>query len=634
MVSPSSYDSGTEAVETRSRITYLGDGRQAGKRARTGPVDFPRLFEAMRYSRRILRRFREERTLAVRQYVGAHYSDGGNPEEVPVNLIAKYVQVVGRALVPKTPRIMLSTRNQVNQPAVSAMQDWVNQRLIEMHFAETLHRWVIDAIFCLGVMKVALGTPEDAAVGGYVSPAGQPFAEAVDFDDFVFDSGARDFRHLSYVGHRYRIPLEVAQKMSYFDPKAKKWLSSSVTVSGQRNNHEGDERISTIYEGYEGGVERDFEEMVDLWEVYLPRLRKVYTFCSDAGGVPAADAPPLRVQDWLGPNCGPYHYLALLPVPGQPMPKAPIQDLLPIHHFVNRSYNKLIEQMLRQKSVLPVRGGALDDAKNLKQAGDGEMFQAENADMLREVSFGGPNPVNAQFTIHLQDVFNKQAGNLDLLSGAAPQSKTATQDKILAEGATAGVADMQESTIVGISSVVGALNWYWWYHPELEMKTTRSAPGLPDIQIERTLKPEGSVEPSGQPSGLTRKGRYEDLMCRVDPYSLVYRTPLQRLQFIQMLIKDWMPIMPILAQQGLQFDAMATMKLISEYADEPDVLKIFTIAEPAPPPPGPGGGAQGPGMPSSTERTYTRRSIGADTAAQRESDMVNAGAQFGAEMGE
>lgn len=635
-----SYDSGTEPVETRSRISgffdgdlpnsYQADGRRYGKRAKPGEIDYARLFEAMRYSRRVLTRFREERTAAIREYVGYHYSEGGSTTNVPLNLIARYVQIVSRNLVPKTPKIMLSTRVKGGQPAVSAMQDWINQRLKDMQFAKSLQRWVVDALFSLGIMKVALGTPADAAVSGYVSPAGEPFAEVVDLDDFVFDAGARDFRSVSYVGHRYRMPREVAEKLDYFDKKAMKWLQGAVPSEGTQNNQEGDERVTQIGQGYQGGETRDFEEMVDLWEVYVPRKKKVLTFASDAGGVPAADCPPLREQEWVGPACGPYHYLAFMPVPGNPMPKAPVQDLIDLHKYVNALYNKLIDQSLRQKSVLPVRGGAMDDARNLKQAGDGEMFQAENADQMREVSFGGPNPTNAQFSVHLGDVFNKMAGNLDLLSGAAPQSKTATQDKILSEGASAGVADMQENTVVGITGVADSLCWFWWYHPQKVMSTTRSIAGAEDISIERNLYPAAAATPDRPAQGgLRRDGRYEDLNCRIDPYSLVYRTPQQRLMFLTQFAKDWVPAMPMLGQQGVVFDAQATFKAISEYADEPDVMKIFTVAEPIP---RDGGTQDSSRMPTQTSREYIRKSQGADTEASRAADMSNAGAEFAAEQ--
>lgn len=606
---------------------YQADGRKASKRAKPGEINYARLFEAMRSSRRILQKFREERLHMVRQFVGRHYSDGGTELKVPVNLLNKYVSIMARALVPKCPRAMLSTQNAKSQAAVSAMQEWMNNRLIEMNMDKTLQRWAIDAMFSLGILKVALGTPADAAVSGYVAPAGQPFAETVDLDDFAFDAGCKDFRQASWIGHRYRIPLEIAESLDYFDKKAREKLSAMTGGDEYRINQEGDDRIGIVGQGWQSGETRDFEPMIDLWEIYVPRLKRVCTFASHSGGVPDSDTEPLRIQEWVGPDCGPFHFLAFMPVPGSPMPSAPLHHLIDLHEFVNHGYRKATNQMQRQKEVLPVRGGQVDDAKQLVQANDGDAFSCENAESIKAVSYGGPNPVNLQFTMHLADVFNKQAGNLDLLAGSAAQSKTATQDKLLNENAGANVSDMQEAMTDGAAKVLRAMGWFWWYHPQEVMTSSRAAPGLPDISIQRKLYPYDHPDPTA----LKREGRFEDLAIRIDPYSMVYRTPQQRLQFMLMLFDKFAPAMQMFNSQGVQMDLQFLLKKISEYADEPDVVGMFTIAEPTAPG-GEGGGEQGPMKPNSTTRNYTRQSEGQDTEAARGNDMANMASEYAAQQ--
>lgn len=606
-----------------SQIYNGGDGRRAWKKAKDGEINYPRLFEAMRTSRRILQTFRIERMNIIRQMVGRHYSDGGTELKVPVNLVAKYVSIMGRSLVPKCPRVMLSTMRSDKQPAVSAMEDWLNNRMAEMHFDQTLQRWAIDALVSVGIMKVALGTPADAATSGYVAQAGVPFAECVDLDDFVYDVGCKDFAQASFVGHRYRIPLEIAEKLEYFDTDARSKLSAEASPDDYRINQEGDDRIALIGQGWQSGETRDFEPMIDLWEIYIPRMKKVCTFASHSGGVPDSDAEPLRVQEWVGPDCGPFHFLAFLPVPGNAMPSAPLHHLIDLHEFINHGVRKSVNQMQRQKEVLPVRGGQVDDAKNLVQASDGEAFSCDNADNIKAVSYGGPNPINVQYTAQLSDMFNKQSGNLDLIAGTAPQSKTAAQDKLLNENASGGVSDMQDTMTNGTAKVMTALTWYWWYHPQQIMSSHRTAPGVPNVGIQRHLHP-GS---SPQQGVLKRDGRFEDLQVRVDPYSMVYRTPQQRLAFLMSLLDKFVPMLQLLNAQGVQIDMQFVMKQIAKYADEPDVVGMFTIAEPTQPPQGAGGAGGGAAKPSSTTRNYTRQSQGQDTEASRAMQMQNAAAQ-------
>lgn len=600
------------------------DARQYGKRAATPKGDFDRLFEAMRFSRRTLERFRVERMAAVKQYVGGHYADGGSEHNNPIGLLARYVQVTARSLVPKCPRVMLSTMTRSAQPAVSAMQDWTNVWLPRVYFGVTAQRCVIDALFSVGIMKVALGTPADTAAHHYAARTGEPFAECLDLDDFVFDSGTRDFSCASFIGHRFRISREVAEDLSYFDPKARKDLSGAVSPYGLVTNQEGDERIDVIGRGWYGGDTRDYREMVDLWEVYDPQARRVYTFASDSGGVPSAGAKPLRDQPWLGPDCGPYHFLSLGLVPGNAMPKGPALGLVDLDRYVNSLYRKLTDQAMRQKTVLPARGAAVDDAGALIQASDGEVFSCDNADTLKEVSFGGPSQVNALFATHLSDVFNRMAGNLDVQSGAAPQSKTATQDKLLNENATAGVADMQDATINFLSGTLNSVAWYLWYHPKLTMPSTRKISGLPDMDFDRVLHPAGATRSDGTPETLRREGSFEQLQVRCDPYSLVYKSPGQRLAFLMGLIEKFLPAQQVLAAQSIRLDLQAAVKLIAKYADEPEVETLFTVAD-VPQQPKVGGDGGGMGMPASTSREYTRRSVGNDTEASRYSELANSG---------
>ncbi len=622
------YDTDTDRSQYAPPREPLSDNRRYGKRAKAEPVNVARLAESMRASRRVLEYFRAEKRKAVKQFVGRHWSEEAADKVVPINLLARYVQVVSRALVPKNPRVMLTTRTRRHQPAVSIMQDWLNQRIVEMKFAERLQRWVTDALYGLAVMKVALATPADAVLDGYVSPAGVPFAEVVSLDDFVYDVGARDFLQAGFLGHRFRVPLETAKRLDYYDAAERKKL----TADDERTmNQDGDERISVLGHGYEAGLDKDFEPMVELWEIYFPRTKRVVTLRSDSGGVPPSDSKPLRVQEWIGPDCGPYHFLPLQIVPDNAMPKGPVMDLIDLHTYVNALYRKLINQADRQKEVLPVSGASLDDSKNVRQASDGEIVGCDNPAGLKAISFGGPNAVNAAFAQHLMDKFSAQAGNLDLLSGASPQSKTASQDKMLNENASAGVSDMQERTVAGTAAVLTAFGWYWWNHPQEVMTTQKTAPGLADVGITRRLYPRAATTEAGGPAGITREGRFEDLQCRVDPYSMQYRSPQQRLAFLSQLVKEMVPLIPLLQQQGITFDMQFYLKKVAEYADEPDVTGLFTIAEP-PPPQGPGGPSPVQQPPKGdTTHEYTRRSVGADTQANREGDMMNEAAALASE---
>lgn len=166
--------------------------------------------------------------MAAIQYVGRNYSEEGTSEEVPINLLALYVSIVQRSLVAKTPRVMLSTFQFANKPSVDAMQTWVNKEMEDMHIARTLQRWVVDALFSIGIIKVALATPSDAAKYQWNLQGGQPFAMPVDLDDFVYDMHARDWDEVSFIGHRYRAAWTRSGTRSSTTRPARTWWPPTI----------------------------------------------------------------------------------------------------------------------------------------------------------------------------------------------------------------------------------------------------------------------------------------------------------------------------------------------------------------------------------------------------------------------
>ena len=388
-------------------------------------IDLPRLCVAIQRSRLMLRRYREERRELVRQYVGRHWSEEGTAERVPVNLLSLYVSVVGRALIARNPRVMLSTFTKQLKPTVSAMQSWCNQEIERMQLQKTLQRVVTDALFSVGIAKVALASPADSAAVAWNLKAGMPFCEIVDLDDFVFDAQAKSFEEVSYIGHRYRVPLEVVKDSRHYN-KARKELSAT---DNSPYNLEGDERVSTLGKGvYSGNIE-DFEDFVDLWEIYLPRHRLVLTLPDDAmtGASirPGSVEEPLASQRWIGPETGPYHILGMSVVPGNAMPKGPLMDLIDLHEAANRSYRKVIRGVDRIKEVAAVAGGALEDGSRVMNADDGDIIRLDRPEAIKQMIFGGTANQNVlAIATVMKDLFDFMSGNLSIMGGLSPASKT------------------------------------------------------------------------------------------------------------------------------------------------------------------------------------------------------------------
>lgn len=529
----------------------------------------------------------------VQQFVGRHWSEEAARLPVPVNLIGLYVKIMGRFLIAKNPRVMLGTFYQKDKATVDAMQSWCNKEIVAMDLQATLQRVVTDALFSIGICKVALATPAESAAAGWSLRAGQPFAERVDLDDFVFDIHARSFEEVSYIGHRYRVPLDVVREGREYDKSRKDLTASEDPLF----NLEGDERISTLGRGFYGDQHQEVEDMVDLWEVYLPRHRLVYTLANDyLLGPNATGAKPLRVQRWIGPDRGPYHIFSYGTVPGNCMPKGPIMDLVDLHEAANRGYRKLIRTMDRIKELGLVSKQGTEDGQRALEANDGDLIGVNDPKNFTQLVMGGAAAQTLLLlATNFKDLFDFMAGNLSLLSGGAPQAKTLGQDRMLQENANGTVADMQDETINKTAGVLRALCWYWHHDP---------------ISVRKSLHEIAGV--SSVPRAVTPTQRqqvpFEDMDIGVDPYSMQRQTPQQRMGLLNQVVQQTlMPLLSLLQQQGITFDVNKYLQKIARYQDMPDLAEIITIAEPPAPE---AGGGEKPGMAPQTTRTYNRTDTG------------------------
>jgi hypothetical protein len=573
-----------------------------------------RLAIAAQRARLVLVKPRSERLRMVREYIGAHWSEEGAPKDVPLNLLGAYCDIVGSRLVAANPRVMLSSDDPDQKPTIAAMETWANRQIERMDLANTLGRAVLDALFSIGIIKVGLATGGDAAVSNWGLLSGQPFAKCIDLDDFVFDVHARDFSECSFIGHRYRIPLRVAKKL--YGTRA-----ADLTASDDRlYNLEGDERISVLGRTtISAGDTEEFEEMVDLWEFYLPRHKLVVTLHDDQLSSAFNDNASARldygkaldVKPWLGPPQGPYHILGFGVVPGNAMPKAPIQDLYDLHLAVNRALRKLIREADNFKNITLYQNE--EDAKRVAETPDGGCAHVENPEGVTAAPWNGPNANLFQFYGALREAFNWLAGNLDIEGGLGPQSKTATQDEMLNANSSARMNKMGDKVLAFTVGISRALCWFWHHDPFKTMTASLPVRGMPGLSVPQRATPADRQQVP-----------FDQLDLRVDPYSLQYTTPEQKLQQLNGVVTQIvLPMMQLLVQQGIQFDLNAYLEKVGSWLHLPDLAEILTITEPPDMDSMPAQ-ARGPGMPASTTRTYNRRSSSGPTTFGQ--DMQRAGA--------
>lgn len=550
-------------------------------------VDLGRLCLAVERDRRELLPFRRNRLEMVRQYLGGRYGDNAAAAEVPVNFLGEYVDVILPAVVDNAPRVMLSTFDDAGRPVVEAMQAWVNDELVRMNVEKTYRRCLFDSLFLMGIAKVGIATPADAAASAWDVEAGQPFIESVDFEDFAWDTTSRSFDRCSYHACKYSIETSLANEL-YAKGRAEKFEPTDPDDI----NAGGDERMHTLAVSV-GRKERLFD-MTDLWECFIPQHKIVVTL-RDSGGLPDPARGPVRVQPWVGPAAGPYHILAL--GDGLP-PKAPVMDLIDLHRAMNGTYRKLLRRTRDSKIVTFFDSTGTDDAERALKAPDGAMIQGR-VEAFKQLETGGPTRDLVVMFDHMSGQANRRGGNLEVLGGRSTQARTASQEKQLNDNAQAGVGAIAGAFNKFCQGTVEALLWYFHYHPTKVMESHWSPASMPDLRVARRVTP------------AMRRGTPPHL--KIDVYSLPRATPQSRLAFINQTLTTLAPFAQLAAQQGKLPNLDELLALYAKYGNEPDLAKIYNITAQLDPG---NGGSTGPGdqgggaKPAQTTRTYERISSG------------------------
>lgn len=543
--------------------------------------DYARLREAVEFSRRRLRPAREHRLLALRQFVGSHYSDNGAEARVPINFLELAVGIYRRQLAAQAPAVLAIATNKKLKSQALELEIAHNHLLKEINFASSVQEWVTDAMFPGpgGILKVGISIGEDQ---GFLHNPGQPFADPVGSDDWVHDMTVKRWEQIQFCGDRYEMPRDAVASLSERD-------LGDVLLKGEG----GVPRVRSLGLGEQGAVTR-FRDVVELWDFWLPRERRIVTMLADADGMPSVDRPPIQIIDWEGPEVGPYHRLVFNKVPENTMPLAPVSLWMDLHDLANRMFRKLGRQVDRQKTVTAVRGGADADGNRVLDADDGTMVRLDDPNAVKELTYGGIHPPSLAFLLQVKELFSYMAGNLETLGGLSPQAGTLGQEQLLSASASQRMRDMEDFTHNATKGVVESLADYLWYDPMIEIPLVKPIRGT-SIEIPFVFSPE------------TREGDRLDYEIDIVPFSMGNRSPGEKLQGIAMVLERFIiPLMPQLAEQGIVPDWKVLLDIFARYGNTPELRDILTMSDlPLPR----SGGADRPLQAPTTTRNTVRRSV-------------------------
>jgi hypothetical protein len=537
------------------------------------PSQLARLRTSIRWSRERLRRFRVNYKRLVEQFVTENYSDRyGTTAEVLINMLGLAVDVNVLHLAPSQPQVLITSDYPEYGPTAHSFEIAINADFKQMDMETVFREVAMDAWFAVGIVKIFLAEGNPREFYDQLIDVGELKVESVSLDNWVHDCRSRKFNNCAYFGD--------CREERLYDIQTSELYSNTdklTPVSGNSQYDEfGEEPVGELTTEGAADDESTPVDMVKLWDIFLPREQLLITLPDDRHNQ-SGPVYPLRVVDWQGPKHGPYHLLSLLDVPENVMPTSPGMQLQNMHELANSLLRKLRDQARRQKNVTAVASSADGDAKVYRDAADGDLIRVADMQNINEVRAGGIDAQNHGFAVWLMQQFDQHAGNLQLLGGLSPSAGTLGQEELLMQQNSARMQKQKGKMHKLVRAVAKDIAWYRWHDQFFDPPVTKTLPGM------EYIKAKGSFHP------LDRLGGFIDYNLEIEPHSLEYMPPAKKLAVLQQVLgQTILPMMPIMMEQGLMLNMEHIIKLISRYANLPELVDsiIFAKGETEPRPEG------------------------------------------------
>ena len=385
---------------------------------------------------------------------------------------------------------------------------------------------------------------------------GEPWLNRVSFDDLILDMTAKELSKMRFCGHLYRADYEKVMDEPGYDKKVKAKLTP--TSKNSTDNADFARDIAT-------GAEVDDDElkpMIWLQDVWVAENKTVSTMAVDQ------DLPPLIEREWKGSQAGPYKFLSLGNVPDNIIPASPAINLKGMHDLQNRLHRRMEQDSDAHRVVNVYPPSAADDAERIRTAKRNSWHRMQDPKSIDQVEIGGVDQRDQALALFNQEIYDRLAGNLGLMGGLGAQSATLGQDEMLMGQVSRMEADMRIAVVNFASDCILDLGRLMWEDKTLELRSTVPL-GNTGMQMPLNWTPD------------ERKGEFEDYDFRVEPYSMVFKTPEQKLQELFQVLREMAPLWPMFQASGATLDAEAIVEEIARLKNRPEFKRFITFADPA-----------------------------------------------------
>lgn len=530
----------------------------------SNPEKLSRLHKAIRSSRDALEPFRRVRKELIKDYVGSWYAESGAESKTMVNLINQTARIYTIALAANNPKVLVSTPRLETLPFAKRFEVNLSKLIGDMSLDKTFRSIVLDAFFCLGC-GVTMMRDTDTRFHGLLEAEedvwldpGEPWFNRVSLDDLILDMPAKELSKMRYCGHRYRADYEKVMDEPGYNKKAKEKLKPT-----SREHHDSVGAARDIASDWGSAEDDDLKDMVWLMDVWIAENNSIVTMACDQEGI-----PPLIERKWIGSQAGPYKFLSLGDTPDNIIPTSPAINLKGMHDLQNRLHRRMEEDSDAHRVVNVYPPGMDDEAERLRTAQRNGWYRARNPEQIKQFESGGVDQRDMALATFLQGEFDRFAGNLQAMGGLGQQASTLGQEELIHGNVSKNVADMRMAVVNFASECILDLGRLMWEDASLELKTSMPV-GNAGIMVDSDWTPDYRV------------GNFEDYEFRVEPYSMVFKTPEQKLQELFQVLREIAPLWPMFQASGATIDAQAIVQEIARLKNRPEFEKFITFSSPA-----------------------------------------------------
>lgn len=523
-----------------------------------------RLLKAIRSSREAFEKHRRVRKLMVEHYCGSWYSTTTPQDDgkILVNLMNQTARIYTISLAANNPQVLVSTPRMETLPFARRFEVNLNKLIGDMNLERTFRQIVLDAFFCLGCGVVMMRDTDTRFHGLLESEEdvwldpGEPWLNRVSLDDLILDMPAKELSKMRYCGHRYRADYEKVMDEPGYSKKVKDKLKPS-----SRESFDGTGATREI--GTDSAEDDDLKDMIWMMDVWIAENNSIATMACDQ-----QDLEPLIEREWTGSQAGPYKFMSLGDVPDRIIPASPAINLFGMHIKQNGLHMRMWKDSEAHRVTNVYPPGEEDFAERARKAERNSWIKGRNPEQIKQFETGGIDQRDMALATFLQDEYDRFAGNLQAMGGLGAQSATVGQEELIHGQLSKNVADMRMSVVSFASDCILDLGRLMWEDQTLELQSSIPV-GNSGIEVSSNWTPDYRV------------GDFEDYQFRVEPYSMVFKTPEQKLQELFQTLQQLAPLWPMFQASGASLDAEAIVDEIARLKNRPEFKRFITFANPA-----------------------------------------------------